>query len=446
MTAERRVDVVIVNSWERGNRGDAVLLECVIAQVRETLPGSRIRIAGIEAPGDYPDFAGVENLGSTRRWMTDARVPSARHLARRAVAVALFVAFAVPGSGRMARWIARICPPEVRAEIEAIIGADVVIAAAGGYLHGGPSIARSLLLAGIGFPLWVARAARVPVVCAPQSFGPFVGPFQTGLVRRLLGGPATRVLVREGISLGQLRELGVQAIPAVDPAFAYRSATTVDPADHGLPVDRRLVLVTARSWLDADRQRHFESELAAGLGAILDRDPAAVVVLVPQVACATQTDDDRPVHARIAAAIRRPGRVFDLGGDLTHDEVWALYRHAHTVIGTRFHSVIFGLSAGVPAIAIQYEHKTRGIMRDLGLERWVIDMDDVTAARVADLHAALDEEREACRARLRQSIGPYARRADRGIRDALVDVVTSGPQPALGEESPDRDDPVAAAG
>jgi colanic acid/amylovoran biosynthesis protein len=29
----------------------------------------------------------------------------------------------------------------------------------------------------------------------------------------------------------------------------------------------------------------------------------------------------------------------------------------------------------VPSIAIQYEHKTRGIMRDLNLEKWVIDID-----------------------------------------------------------------------
>ena len=42
------------------------------------------------------------------------------------------------------------------------------------------------------------------------------------------------------------------------------------------------------------------------------------------------------------------------------------------LVGTRFHSVIFALAARVPCIAIGYEHKTRGIMRDLSLDGWVL--------------------------------------------------------------------------
>jgi polysaccharide pyruvyl transferase WcaK-like protein len=35
----------------------------------------------------------------------------------------------------------------------------------------------------------------------------------------------------------------------------------------------------------------------------------------------------------------------------------------------------------VPGIAIEYEHKTRGIMRDLGLEDWVLPMENETICR-----------------------------------------------------------------
>jgi colanic acid/amylovoran biosynthesis protein len=45
-------------------------------------------------------------------------------------------------------------------------------------------------------------------------------------------------------------------------------------------------------------------------------------------------------------------------------------------IGTRMHSNIFALISKVPVVAIEYEHKTRGIMRDLGLEHLTVAIEE----------------------------------------------------------------------
>jgi colanic acid/amylovoran biosynthesis protein len=39
----------------------------------------------------------------------------------------------------------------------------------------------------------------------------------------------------------------------------------------------------------------------------------------------------------------------------------------------------------VPAVAIEYEHKTGGIMRDLNLGHWVVKIEDVNADKLSAL-------------------------------------------------------------
>jgi colanic acid/amylovoran biosynthesis protein len=78
--------------------------------------------------------------------------------------------------------------------------------------------------------------------------------------------------------------------------------------------------------------------------------------------------------------------------------------------------VIFSLTSGTPALAIEYEHKTSGIMGDLGLGQWVMPIEAVTADRLCrrfeDLEAAdADYQRH-----LREALPDYIGRARRFVR------------------------------
>jgi colanic acid/amylovoran biosynthesis protein len=48
-------------------------------------------------------------------------------------------------------------------------------------------------------------------------------------------------------------------------------------------------------------------------------------------------------------------------------------------LGTRMHSNIFAISQGVPTLAIAYLYKTTGIMQDLGLNEWTVDIKGLDA-------------------------------------------------------------------
>lgn len=104
-----------------------------------------------------------------------------------------------------------------------------------------------------------------------------------------------------------------------------------------------------------------------------------IVVFIPQVTVDTYQDDDRYISQKVKNNMKyRDGAVL-LSDKFTHHDIKSLYSGLDYIIGTRFHSVIFSLTSYVPAIAIEYEHKTGGIMKDLGLSDWVIKIEDVNS-------------------------------------------------------------------
>ncbi len=95
-----------------------------------------------------------------------------------------------------------------------------------------------------------------------------------------------------------------------------------------------------------------------------------------------------------------------------HENLKALYGKLDYLIGTRFHSVIFALTSGTPAIAIEYEHKTGGIMRDLELDKWVCKIEHVKANHMKGLFDQLVEQRAGYVHRLNTHLPAYIAEAN----------------------------------
>ena len=65
----------------------------------------------------------------------------------------------------------------------------------------------------------------------------------------------------------------------------------------------------------------------------------------------------------------------------------------------------------MPALAIEYEHKTMGIMQDLELEKWVLPIEDVTADKLAVLFDQLVLDRPAYIQKLHRVLPAYIAKA-----------------------------------
>ena len=83
-----------------------------------------------------------------------------------------------------------------------------------------------------------------------------------------------------------------------------------------------------------------------------------------------------------------PSRYHVVMDELNDLEMGKIFAACDLTVGTRLHSAIISMNFGTPAIAINYEHKSAGIMQQLGMPEMAIDirhlLDGSLAAMVAD--------------------------------------------------------------
>lgn len=374
------MNIVVINAYVRENAGDAALLSVCLRHVQEAFPGADVVIAGMEDAAMYPEFEGTPNIGSIRRYVADGTVTLPRRLLRKAL-LSLVGTAAVALPGPLARAAVRMLPAEARREAEAVSGADVVVSMGGGYVLARPGLDGYQNVFFVLLPALLAQRADVPVVWAPQSFGPFPAAVQRRLVGRVMRRSAA-VLAREDVSVGELLACEVPADRverAVDAGFAFQPERRIDwRARLGVGPDERLVGITARRWLAPAAQERYEREFARTIDAV--QATGARALLIPQVSTDYLGDDDRVCERRIVGYCAGDPLMVDEVVD--YRDLKGLYDECTLLLGTRFHSVIFSLTSGVPCVAIEYEHKTRGIMADLGLGEWVVPIADVTHDRL----------------------------------------------------------------
>ena len=433
-------NVLIVGGYARQNAGDAALLHAIILQVERAFPGCLVEIAGMEDPRRHRDFEGVRNLGSMRRYADDECISGFLRAARRALVLAIGMSWFV-APARWYRWPSARLPTEVSAELAAIERADLLVSlvVAGGYLQGaarpglGPRVIYQLL------PLILAERLGTPVVCAPQSYGPFDGKLVAWIVARTLR-RARLVLAREDISLAELKKLRLPdgvACRAVDSAFSLEPPGRVRAdqhpwrASHSVGASDVLVGVTVRRCLSPVQQASFEAELAAFVDRVHEL-PGHRVVIFPQATAADQRDDDRIASRAVAGLCRGHTRPILVETEADYRGVASFIADLDYLVGNRFHSVIFALTARVPCIAVGYEHKTRGIMRDLSLDGWRLPARDLSAAALFALFGKLEEYKSEYRTHLNHVIPSYVARGH-AIADALARAYNGGPAAAENE-------------
>lgn len=220
-----------------------------------------------------------------------------------------------------------------------------------------------------------------PHFCLPQAWGPFREPAVAKATRQLCE-CSSAVYARDKVSLSHLQELlgqnGCRVKFAPDVAFLFRGEN---------PVAGRRMLES----LGADpttspvvgltpNMRVYERCPGVGAGneyvqlmiKIADhciRIWGAIVVLLPHELSLQNMPrrDDRFLCALIRAGASYPDRCSMLGTYISASVLKSLESQLDFMIGSRFHSCVFALSAGVPTVALGWTHKYVELMELVGL-------------------------------------------------------------------------------
>ncbi|MGM1050390.1 MAG: polysaccharide pyruvyl transferase family protein [Bacillota bacterium] len=262
--------------------------------------------------------------------------------------------------------------------------ADVVVSCGGGFLltHGFSIMTLQHLL-----QIKVANDYGKPVVIYSQSIGPFYNKSIKYVASKILK-QVDKIYVRENISVKWLESMkiteSVEVVP--DSAFSMemQESEEVDQLISSIRNQSKgpVIGVTIRDWdfpevedPSSYRQKYIESlrKCIEYLEDIYD----AKILIMPQVLGPNPFNDDRIISQEVLEGCSAVNTEL-INYDFNPRHLKYLYSFMDMFIGTRMHSNIFSLSNSVPTVAINYEHKTRGIMEMLDLNDYIIDINEIT--------------------------------------------------------------------
>ncbi|ONG19027.1 colanic acid biosynthesis pyruvyl transferase WcaK [Escherichia coli] len=189
--------------------------------------------------------------------------------------------------------------------------------------------------------------------------GHSVGPFQDEQFNQLANyvfGHCDALILRESVSLDLMK----------------RSNITTAKVEH-----ERL----------GTTQQAYEKAFAGVVNRTLD-EGYQVIALSTCTGIDSYNKDDRMVALNLRQHISDPARYHVVMDELNDLEMGKILGACQLTVGTRLHSAIISMNFSTPAIAINYEHKSAGIMQQLGLPEMAIDirhlLDGSLQAMVAD--------------------------------------------------------------
>ena len=291
-----------------------------------------------------------------------------------------------------------------RKSLHKIMEADSIFVKGGGMIHSYGAITDFYSVYYQLYLIMLAIRYHKPVYILPNS----IGPLKSKLVRKLVVNILKKcklVTLRENISYQLIHEdLRIHSYCSPDIGF-YLCPSEKNWMDYlrnkGIPVgNKKCVAITMRPY-------RFSGYAHAHL--LYEKYKSSVVNLVTYLAYnayhitffahtlgPSAHEDDRIALREVMDVLPMEVKssvsyIEDFSLDCK--DVEKIYSYYDFIVGTRFHSVIFSLNVGVPSIAIAYGgNKSQGIMKDLGIDEFVVDMDKLAENSLVELFKKLEKQ------------------------------------------------------
>lgn len=239
---------------------------------------------------------------------------------------------------------------------------------------------------------------RKPMFFLPQAWGPFEKPEVKQAIHTLLDHPTVRYYSRDEKSSGYLEDVLKKSSGAItsypDIVFHFQGGTP----EQGEHILRSMGCSRKRKIIGiAPNYRVYERTEGHGAG---NKYIQAIVKLIKHCLKSHDVDvvlqaneiyehsgetDDRYLCSTIASLINRPDRCFATRDYLTAEETKVLIGQFDYMIGSRFHSLVFAFSQGIPGMSISWSHKYRELFSLFDMEDQVQEYEEMKEESLIEL-------------------------------------------------------------
>ncbi len=390
------VKILLFYAWGNENAGDKALALGTIESLRQCFPSAKIEVVSIFEKRN-------DSFETSRKYITD-RYPDIRMLPN-----SLLLGHKL-GDSKIVKLFRRIllvfgfcCPLILKyvykgsAVYNALLESDIVLLNGGHLIFWSDRMGeKQAIMKRYILPFVLARRLKKRYILLAQSFGPFEFNKRNYLfyliIKYVIAG-ASSISVRDSSSLSHLKMLmgrtdGVRRV--LDSAFflAERddSNTSLILKRHSL-IPKGFLAITVRlskrgsqKNLDAELFESYANKIVQfiELWTMNQSIPIVFVCQVPK-----DVEDTGFILSKLSEEQRNKCVV--IKENLSPEVLISLYANATALIGMRFHSLVFALSANIPVIGLYYYDigpKIKGIMSDLGYPEYAFCIDDISSDRL----------------------------------------------------------------
>ncbi len=288
---------------------------------------------------------------------------------------------------------------------------DACFVKGGGFLHSYGKLTDIYQIYYFLYHIRLAQALKKPVYIFPNSYGPFLTPGVHRQIKKVLS-KCNLVTSRESISQKALESVGVENKLYPDLAFSLRKEEREIPELQKikeLAGDRKLIGLTARPYRfpgseNAEQKyKDYVSSLCEMCKWLVNN--GYFPVLVEHVIAESSGESDIKCIEEISKHLKKDEYYIFSNNAYHCRDLKTVYSKMHAVIGTRFHSVIFSLSEGVPCIAVTYGgNKGDGIMLDIDLKDYAVPISEVSFECLKGMFQKLELEYDKYKSQLNKVI------------------------------------------
>lgn len=357
--------ILLVGNHACSNRGDAAILRGLISELRVQLPDIKMDILS-----RYPDSSSyilAEEVAEDRLYRFHNKKGQGINklfMLLNKVIAPLFLCCQLH-----CRFF-KIMPSYIRKQIKDLQSYDAVIQVGGSFfvdLYGVSQLEHGLC----------AILAKKPLFILGHSVGPF-NNFVFKEAAKIVFSRAMMLSLRESVSLSVLSSSGFD----VDRVHAGADTAWLVPPRKA-PVlniitdrinSKAAIAITMRDLAPFDRRlgvtQHEYEQAMAQLSDSIIAAGYQVIVFSTCTGIDSYHKDDRMVALRVGKMVASEDNYYVVMDELSDIEIGTMLSNCVLTIGTRLHSVIISMNYGTPAIAINYEHKSEGVMQQLGLDEY----------------------------------------------------------------------------
>lgn len=386
------MNILITNLHSAKNLGDDAIMVATLDGLRQIYPGARITAAAND-PESWRKFRELSVVPSLCSWFGDCRLGAYRSKIYLWPFYLLLLAFSIV-IYRIFRYRFLFGSSEKRRLLSSYYDSDLVLSCGGGNFYANKRVSPSLIfgLMAIALPIGLGKK----VIMLPQSIGPITGNSQRCFSKWVFK-RVDMIMVRENRSydfLENVLSIDKNILLLKDLAFclpvSFPESSNWESLEVGITIMNRAAQKSNFSNQDAYEKAIIE------VSSKLHREYGASITLFSQCSGPSPDQDDRTIVQKIYKEFHQRGVPVNIRTDFANAlDLRQAYQSMDLLIATRMHTAILAFGVGTPVVLIGYQPKSCGMMEDLDLGEFCIEIDQIdTELLYSIVKKALEQRKE----------------------------------------------------